>query len=49
MNELETTAVMQSTPKGIFEALINGTWPTEAELDLAEQQAASRLQDRYEP
>ena len=38
---------IESTPKGIFEALTNGTWPSEDVLDRAEQECLQRrLQER---
>jgi hypothetical protein len=34
---------IESTPKGIFEALTNGLWPTEEALEKAEQERMDRL------
>lgn len=39
---------IESTPKGIFEALTNGTWPSEDVLERAEQECLQRriIQER---
>lgn len=38
----QTISQIESTPKGIFEALTNGTWPSEETLDRAEQECLQR-------
>lgn len=39
----ESISQIESTPKGIFEILVNGLWPSEETLEQAEQERLERL------
>jgi hypothetical protein len=38
----DSISQIESTPKGFFEALLNGLWPSEETLDKAEQERLDR-------